>query len=504
MDTTSPLPTAPISATPHVIDVPAWANRSPARRYDLVVLGEDPAGICAAREAARLGKRVALAVRDAGDCAHPSRAWAVDSALRQAGRVAARLAGSTAGGQLGAGQVDFHAVMDWVGRITTRLSASHSLAQLAEAGIDVFVGRAAFGGPAVVSVDCGELRFRRAVIAAGACPVASSLPGADEAECLTAEALASLRELPRRLAVLGTGPRACQWAQTFCRLGSDVYLIDSGPEILPGEPPEVVRLIRRRLESDGVHVDLGCQGLEVQRTGNQRVLVIQRDDRKEKLFVEQILPDTPSRPRLEGLSLEAAGVRWTPQGVAVDDQLRTSNRHIFAAGAVCGPRFAGPEAAEATGRLAVHNALCLCPWRRRRLSVPRWIGTDPEIAQLGLTPGEAAGADIEIDTHWAELAETDRAVLEGREDGFVLAHVERSTGRLVGACIVGEGAGELLGPLSIVMARNLTLAALAEVVPCRPSGFEVLHRLGRRWSEGRRPSRWSAALAAIRRAWRRR
>jgi pyruvate/2-oxoglutarate dehydrogenase complex dihydrolipoamide dehydrogenase (E3) component len=136
--------------------------------------------------------------------------------------------------------------------------------------------------------------------------------------------------------------------------------------------------------------------------------------------------------------------------------------------------------------------------------VPRLIGTDPEVAMIGLTPGEAAEAHLEVATCRADLADTDLAAIEGREEGFVLAYVERATGRLVGACVAGDGAAELVGPLSILMARSLPLAALAEVIPCRPSGFEALRRLASRWCEGPQPTPWSAATASLRRAWKRR
>lgn len=478
----------------------------PAARYDLVVIGGDPAGLWAAQEAVRLGKRVALVVPPSVELADPIHTWAMDCALREAGRVARRLAGGVVSGlgSAGAGQVEFRAVIQWVGRIAARLADCPSHQQLAQLGVDLFLGQAAFARPDAVSVDGRPLRFRRAILAVGRRNAPRSIADAEESEHLTAEAIPSLESLPKRLAVVGAGARACQWAQAFSRLGSEVYLIDPSPSALPGEEPDVVRLVQGQLENDGVHLDFGCQALEVQRTGNQHVLVIQRDERKEKLFVDQILVDTPTAPALEGLCLEAAGVTCADGCVVVSDCLQTSNRRVFAAGVACGRQFAGPEVAAALARLAVHNAFAIWPWSRRPVTGPRWIGTDPEVAAIGLTPAEAADAGLAVDAYQADLAQADRAVLEGGKQGFVKAYVDHFTGRLVGACVVGEEAGELIGPLSILLAQRLPLSAAATVIPCRPTRFEVLQRLAASHLDASRPS-WRARIAArVRGAWKRR
>lgn len=473
----------------------------PAARYDLAVIGGDPTARWAAQETVRLGKQVALIVPPSVEFADPIRTWAVDCALREAGRVARRLAGGGVSGvgATGAGQVEFHAVIQWAGQIAAQLADCPSHQQLAQSGVDLVQGQAAFIRPDAVSVDGRPLRFRRAILAVGSRNVRTRITGGEESEYLTAEAIPSLDSLPKRLVVVGAGPRACQWAQTFSRLGSEVYLIDPSPNALPGEELDVVRLIQSQLENDGVHLDFGCQALEVQRTGNQQVLVIQRDERKEKLFVDQILMDTPTVPALEGLCLEAAGVVTTERGVVVSDCLQTSNRRVFAAGVACGPQFAGPEVAEAMARLAVHNAFAVWHWSRRPVTVPRWIGTEPEVAAIGLTLAEAADAGLAVDVYQADLAQADRAVLEGGKQGFVKAYVDHFTGRLVGACVAGEGAGELIGPLSILLAQRLPLSAVATVVPCRPTRFGVLQRLATSHLDAPRPSWCARNLSRLRR-----
>ena len=348
-----------------------------------------------------------------------------------------------------------------------------------------------------------ELLFRKAILATGARSCPATVAGAEQAGCWTAEDLLDLVELPRRLAVIGTGPRPCRWAQIFGRLGSTVHLIGRRRQILPDAEPEAASIVRAQLEKEGISLRLGCDSLAIHRTGTQRAVVVEHEGQKEKLFVDQVLLECPREPNTAGLGLEVAGVAYTERGVIVSDRLATTNRRVFAAGEVCGPEFSPPEVAQAMARLGVHNAL---PYGRRKLSrlvIPRSTGTDPEVIQLGLTPAEAEARQIEIDTYRADLSERSRAVLDRGEAGFVAVHVRRATGRVVGACVVAREAGELIGPLTVLIAQKLSLAALADVIPCSPSHLEVLKRLADEYRRAPKPLPW-AVLAESWRAWRRR
>jgi len=432
---------------------------TPAGGHRLVVLGGGPAGMVAAREAARRGVRTAL-VLPAADCAVSPQPTPLGEQIR---------------------------------RLQARTGQAPPVEPPDEPGIDVYPGRAVFCRRHAVAVGGRELRFRKALVATGTRPAPMEIDGADQNHCLRVDTLGQLTELPRRLAVIGCGPAACEWAQAFRRFGSQVQLIARHRTILPEEEPDAAGPLQARLEQEHVRLYLGCQEMAIETAGNLQAVVIGREGRREKLLVDRILLCGPGQPNTAGLGLESAGVAYSDHGIVVGDRLQTTNRRIFAAGGVCGARLATPQAAQATAKLAVHNALSLSSLRLSRLVVPRCIYTDPAIAQVGLTPSQAAAGQIEIDTYRADLSQADRAIPEHHRQGLIAVHVRRRTGAIVGATVVARAADELIAPLVLLMTRRWSLAALADLIPCRPSRFELLTRLGERYRQARR-SRLGARL----------
>jgi pyruvate/2-oxoglutarate dehydrogenase complex dihydrolipoamide dehydrogenase (E3) component len=439
-----------------------------AAGYRLVVLGGGPAGAVAAREAARRRVSVALVLpADQGN--EPPRPTALTEQIRD---------------------------------IQARTGQAQPARPPDDSGIDVFVGEAVFCRRQVVAVDGREIHFRKALVATGTKPAPTEIDGTDQNECLRVETLGRLRALPRRLAVIGCQPAACAWAQAFRRFGSQVHLISRQPSILPDEDTDAAALLKARFEQEGIRLYPGCQELAVEATGNLQAVLIGREGRREKLLVDRILLCGPRRPHTAGWGLESAGVAYSDRGILVGDRLQTTNRHIFAAGGVCDARFATPQAAQATARLAVHNALSFTSRRLSRLVIPRCIYTDPAIAQVGLTRGEAAARQIEIDTFRADFSQADEAIPEHRRHGLVAVHVRRRTGSIVGATVAAEAADELIAPLVLLMTRRWSLAALADVIACRPSRLELLTRLGDTYRQARRGvgllDRWRLRPAAKR------
>jgi len=416
-------------------------------RYRLLIVGSSPAAVCAADEAARRGVRAAW-VRPAQDGVGTSPAACADA-----------------------------------------LPAPPE-------GVDVHVGQAVFLSDRTLAVDGRELSFRRAVIATGARWTSGDVDGAEQSGCLLPDRLDALTERPARLAVIGCGPVACRSAQAWQRGGSQVHLVDRGRTILPDEEPDAAELIGARMQQDGVRLHLGCRELAIETTGNLRAVVLDTGGGKEKLLVDEVAVCGPRRPNTGQLGLEAAGVIYTDDGVVIGDRLQTTARRIYSAGAVCGRPFASPQAAEATARLAVHNALGHFPRKLSRLVAAECIRTEPQLARAGLTRAEAEAADVEIRTHRIELADADASLPECCREGFVLVHLHAQTGRIVGTTAVAGHADELIAPLVLLMTQRRPLTALARMVACRPSRAQLLVDLAARCAAARPPvwSRWTAAL----------
>ncbi len=325
------------------------------------------------------------------------------------------------------------------------------------------------------------LRFRRAVIATGARAAVPPLPGLAEAGFLTNETIFNLTTLPRRLTILGAGPIGVELGQAFARFGSEIHLVGAAPTVLPRDDPQAGALIAAALQRDGVQLHLGSPVVRVEVSGNERILHRQQGA---PVQADVLLVAAGRQANVEGLGLEAARVDHGPEGVHVDDRLRTSNPRIYAAGDVCS-RYQFTHTADAQARLVLQNALF---WGRGRVSdlvVPWCTYTDPEVAHVGLTEREAAEKGSRIDTLTQDLARVDRAVLDGESEGFVKIHLRQGTDRIVGATLVASHAGEILATLALAMKTGQGLKTLARTIFPYPTQAEALRKVADAWNRTR-------------------
>ncbi len=458
---------------------PGWANPEPAGRYNLVVIGAGTAGLVSAAGAAGLGARVALVERDflGGDCLNVG--CVPSKALIRAARAAAdvRDAGAFAVEVPPGAQVDFSAVMERMRRLRASLSPNDSAQRFRGLGVDVFFGPAHFTGPDSVAVGGRTLRFRRAVIAAGARAARPDIPGLVEAGYLTNETVFSLTQLPRRLAAIGAGPIGCELAQAFARFGSEVSLIGNRLQVMPREDRDAAAIVEEAMRRDGVNLLLGAYVRRAEKQGADIVLHLERDGKPGEVRADAVLVGVGRAPNVEGLNLEAAGVAYdAKRGVTVDDRLRTTNRRVFAAGDICS-RYQFTHAADAMARVAIQNALFLPTAKASALTIPWCTYTDPEVAHVGLSEAEAKKQGVEVRTFADELSHVDRAVLDGETDGFVKVHVRAGTDRIVGATIVARHAGEMISTVTLAMTAGLGLGALAKTIFPYPTQAEAIKRV---------------------------
>ncbi len=458
-----------------------WTNPEPARRYHLVVIGAGTAGLVTSAAAAGLGARVALVERAlmGGDCLNVG--CVPSKSLLRASRAAAEVRAATRFGVAADGiRVDFGGVMRRVREVRARIAANDSARRYRdELGVDVFLGRARFVDGSTVEVDGRRLRFRKAVIATGARAAHPPIPGLAEAGFLTNETVFALTELPRRLAVIGGGPIGCELAQAFARLGAEVWLLEVAPQVLAREDPDAAAIVARSLERDGVRLCLNALIERVDRPGAARALAYACGGVRHEMAVDEILVGAGRAPNVDGLELERAGVAYDERrGIEVDEWLRTSNKRIYAAGDVC-LAWKFTHAADAAARIVVQNALFGALGARRRLSalhMPWCTYTDPEVAHVGLYEREARARGIDVRTFEVPLAEVDRAVADGADEGFVRIHVQAGTDRILGATVVARHAGEMIGELSLAMASGIGLGKIAGAIHPYPTQAEAIRK----------------------------
>ncbi len=455
---------------------PAWRNPSSADKYHIVVIGAGPGGMTAAQEAAALGVKVALIERAliGGDRLNvgcvPSKAI-----IRTARLYAEMRDAGDFGGQVPANiSIGFPTVMERMRRIQARLGRAASARRLSEAGVDVYFGEASFAGSDSIAVAGDILRFRKALIATGARPLTPQIPGLAETGYLTNENIFNLTECPRRLLVMGGGPLGCELAQAFCRFGSHVIIAQDDPMFLPKEERDAAQVLSDALARDGVEIHLNTAVVAVRGEGVGKIVDLVCAGDKFSVSVDEILAGIGRAPNVESLNLEAAGVRYdTEVGIQVDDFLQTSNPLIYAAGDVC-LEHKFTHAAEASGRLALRNALFLARKRWSALTIPWCTYTDPEIAHVGLYVREAWAKAIPVRTFTILMHDVDRAVTDGEEDGFVKIYVKQGTDRILGATVVARHAGEMINGLSLAISSRIGLRAFARVIHTYPTQAEAI------------------------------
>jgi pyruvate/2-oxoglutarate dehydrogenase complex dihydrolipoamide dehydrogenase (E3) component len=458
---------------------PDWVNPEPARRYNVVVVGAGTAGLVTAAAAAGLGAKVALVERElmGGDCLNVG--CVPSKALLSAGRAYARVRDAAKLGIALPGQptVDFGAVMERMRRIRAQMSANDSASRFRRLGVDVFLGGARFVSRDAIEVGGKRLRFRRAVIATGARASAPPIPGLAEAGYLTNETVFALTSLPRRLAVIGAGPLGCELAQAFARFGSEVHLLEALDRVLSREDRDAAERVADALARDGVQLACGRNIVRVERRGADKVLELDRDGERSEVHVDEILVGSGRAPNVAGLNLEAAGVEYDAEsGVKVDDRLGTKNPKIFAAGDVCSPyRFTHNSDFQA--RIVVQNALFFGREKASALTIPWVTYTDPELAHVGLYAHEARERGIAVRTFVQELAEVDRAILDGETEGFVRLHVREGGDDIVGATIVAADAGEMISEVTLAMVGRLGLGTIARMIHPYPTRSEAVRKI---------------------------
>ncbi len=480
----------------------AWPR---PKRFDrnLVVIGAGAAGLVSAYIAAAVRAKVTLVERHAmgGDCLNTG--CVPSKALIHSARVAAQARGAAhAGVRVEGVQVDFAAVMARVRQAVAGVAPHDSVERYRSLGVDVRLGEARIVSPWVVEVDGEPIRTRAIVIATGAEPLIPPIPGLRESAYLTSDTLWQLRELPRRLSILGGGPIGCELAQAFARLGSRVTLVEAMDGLLPREDGDVAAFVRERLLADGVEVRLAHQALAVEQEGGQASLVCTSGGATVRLPHDALLVAVGRKPRTRGFGLEALGIA-APRTVETDAYLATLYPNIYACGDVAGPyQFTHTAAHQAW--YATVNAL-FGQFRRFRVdysAIPAVTFVDPEVARVGLNEREAQAQGVACEVSRYELGELDRAITENQAQGFVKVLTPPGKDRILGATLVGQHAGELLAEFTLAMRRGIGLNAILGTIHAYPTWAEANKYVAGSWKKAHAPERLLAWLARYH-AWRR-
>jgi pyruvate/2-oxoglutarate dehydrogenase complex dihydrolipoamide dehydrogenase (E3) component len=479
-------------ANVHPLD---WVNRAPSGRYNLVVIGAGTAGLVTAAGAAGLGAKVALIERNfmGGDCLNfgcvPSKAIIASARFAAAVRE-----GESFGVPVDGARVDFESVMQRMRSLRAGISHHDSVKRFTDLGVDVFIGHGEFTTSNDIRVGNHRLQFKRAVIATGARAAELTLPGSEDIKALTNETLFSLTRLPRRLTVIGGGPMGCEMAQAFSRLGSQVTQIDKGTLILSREDADAAQVVQAAMVQDGVKIVTQAEVIRFEKRGEDKVTHYRRHGVDYEVAGDEILMALGRTPNVDGMGLENVGVRFDIRdGIAVNDRMQTSHPRIYAAGDVAS-RFKFTHAADFLARLVIGNTLFLGRSKASSLVIPWATYTSPELAHVGYTPDQAESLGIEVDTFTQSFSSIDRAILDGKTDGFARVHVRKGSDRIVGATVVAENAGDLISVFSMAMTHGIGLKKIARTIHPYPTRSEAIRKLGDQYNKTRLTPRLAGAL----------
>jgi len=460
-----------------------WKNPVPQSTYDLAIVGAGPAGLAAADSAARLGFHVALIERNRMGGNSLNVGSVPSKAVIRTARVYGTMQDAEEFGAPVPSEptLDFSKVMARMRRIRTRISEYHSVYELTTLGVDVFFGAASFAS--ADSLDVGDIlvHFKKALIATGARPRASTIPGLDQAGYRTSGSIFDLAALPKRLAVIGGGPLGCELAQAFCRLGSHVTIVQNDPKFLPREERDAAEILSRSMARDGVEIRLNTTVVSARRAGEAKILRTVNGDVDSDIQADEILLSVGRVPNVEELNLKAAGVEFdTNQGIKVDEFLRSTNHNVYAAGDVClALKFT--NAAQFSARTAVQNALMQAQLRWSSSAIPWCTFCDPEIAHIGLHVWDARQQSIPIKSFTVMMHDVDRAITDGQDTGFVKIHIAEGSDKILGVTIVASRASELINEMAVVISAGIGMEALSKVAHTYPAQSEAILLAARAW-----------------------
>jgi pyruvate/2-oxoglutarate dehydrogenase complex dihydrolipoamide dehydrogenase (E3) component/uncharacterized membrane protein YdjX (TVP38/TMEM64 family) len=460
-------------------------------RFDrnLIVIGAGSAGLVSAYIAAAVRAKVTLVEkhRMGGDCLYtgcvPSKALIRSARLLHEMRNAHRY-----GIRHAAAEFDFADVMERVQRVVRAIEPHDSAGRYTRLGVECLEGEARITSPWTVSVDGRVLTTRSIIIAAGARPLVPSIPGIGQVRVLTSENVWELRELPRRLVVLGGGPIGCELAQAFARLGSKVTQVEMLPRLLSREDPDISELVRRQFVEEGIEVLTGHRAVRFEGAGS---LVCEGEGRERRLEFDGLLCALGRVPNTEGYGLEELGIPLTQaRTVETNEYLQTLFPNIYACGDVAGP-YQFTHTASHQAWYAAVNALFggLRRFRADYAVIPWATFTDPEVARVGVNETEARAQGIPYEATVYGIEDLDRAIADEAAHGVVKVLTVPGKDRILGATIAGERAGELIAEFVAAMKHGIGLNRILGTIHVYPTWAEANKYAAGAWKKARAPER---------------
>ncbi len=386
---------------------------------------------------------------------------------------------------------DFSEIMERVQNVVKKIEPHDSVERYSSLGVDCLKGNAKIISPWEVDVDGKVLTTRNIVIASGARPLLPSLEGLNDVTYVTSDNLWEIKNLPKRMVVLGGGAIGCELSQCFARFGSKVTLIERSERLMPREDQEVSEVIEKKFKDEGVDVWTSYSAKRFYKKNNLQYIVVEssKGETKEIEF-DLALIALGRKPNTENFGLEQLGIELNPNGtLKLDDYLRTTKyKNIFGCGDVAGP-YQFTHMASHQAWFASINSL-FQPFKKFKVNysiVPWATFTDPEVATVGLTEIVAKQKNMDYETTIYKLEKNDRAVADSENEGFVKVITKKGSDKILGATIVSPGASDMLIEFISAMKNNYGLNKIMSTIHPYPSMSEANKFAASAWKQKNKP-----------------
>ena len=483
--------------------------KKPARfDRNIVVIGGGSAGLVTSYIAAAVKAKVTLVEKHklGGDCLNTG--CVPSKALIRSAKFLSHISRAAEFGIASASaRVEFSDVMNRVQAVIKTVEPHDSAERYTELGVDVVQGSAKIVSPWEVDItredgSTQRLTTRSIVIATGARPFVPPIPGIEEVGYLTSDNVWNLRELPKRLVVLGGGPIGSEMTQAFARLGAKVTQVEMGDRIMVREDPEVSALVTQRFRSEGIEVLLKHQAKQFIIENGEKILIAEHQGQDVRIPFDAVLVAVGRAANLKGFGLEALGI---PTGRTVDTNefLQTNYPNIYAAGDVAGP-FQFTHTAAHQAWYAAVNAL-FDPFKKFRAdySVIPWATfVEPEVARVGLNEIEAKEKGIPYEVTTYGIDDLDRAIADSEAHGFLKVLTVPGKDKILGVTIVGEHAGDLIAEYVLAMKQGIGLNKILGTIHIYPTLAEANKYVAGNWKKAHAPQKLLAWVERFH-AWRR-
>lgn len=461
----------------------------PKYEANLVVIGAGSAGLVSAYIAAAVKAKVILIERHkmGGDCLNTG--CVPSKAILRSAKVAALMRRAD---EFGIESVPvkpvFKKVMQRVQNVVAAIEPHDSIERYTELGVECVKGEAQIIDPHTVRVGTREITTKSIIIAAGASPFIPPIEGLDKIKYLTSDTIWQLRELPKRLVVLGGGPIGCELSQAFSKLGSEVTMVEMADQIMGREDADVVEVVSKRFAEDGIRVLTGHRAVKVT-DGRERLLHCETAGGQIEIPFDALLVAVGRKANTEGMGLASLGIELRKNGTIETDQyLRTAVPNIFACGDITGP-YQFTHAASHQAWYATVNALFgfLKKFKVDYRVIPWATFTAPEVARVGLSEADAKQQNIDYEVTKYGIDDLDRAIADGEAHGFVKIITPRNKDKILGVTIVGHQAGDLIAEYVLAMKHNIGLNKILGTIHLYPSFSEANKYVAGNWKRAHQP-----------------